>query len=179
MNIDQAIMSYKDFTPREFVLYCKYSTEDGQGLSTIINAAMVPLTMSGPIRKALRDTVLAYSTGLSYFGGVERTYPVIMKCPWTGNDVVRWWQSWTETEHPESTQHNYTTVSASTTYEHTDDVETLIAHHCLNASSYFTHEFMKGDIALFNNYTILHGRTSFKGHRELWRIQLSPPRLHG
>ncbi|KAF2410008.1 Pyoverdine/dityrosine biosynthesis protein Dit1 [Pseudomonas antarctica] len=148
MKIDQAVVEYKDYVPREFVLYCKYSTEDGQGLSTIINSTMVPLTMNGKIRKAMRGTSLAYRTALSYFGGVERTYPVIMNCPWTGNDVVRWWQMWNEKNHPGSVQYNYSRIASSETYEDIDKVEAILTDHCLTESSHFTHEFLVGDIAL-------------------------------
>lgn len=175
MQIDQTVVAYKDYVSREFVLYCNFSIGNGQGLSTLINSAMVPLTMNGKIRKGMRSTSLAYRTALSYFGGIERTYPVIMNCPWTGNEVVRWWQMWNEQNHPGSVQYNYTRIVASETYEDVDKLEAILTDHCLTDSSHFTHEFLAGDIALVNNYTMLHGRTAFEGRRELWRIQLQPP----
>ncbi|MFC6299217.1 L-tyrosine/L-tryptophan isonitrile synthase family protein [Pseudomonas sp. CCM 7893] len=174
MKIDQTKHKYHEYTPKEFLLYCKSNESSEGGLSTIINSSMVPLTINGRKRKAFRETTLAYRTRLSYFGGTERNYPLIMTVPGTEKELLRWWQMWDEESHPGSVQFNYSRILESPLYDDITTLEKEITAIALNDANHLTLEFRTGDIVLVNNHTVLHGRTAFKGHRELWRIQLQP-----
>lgn len=174
MDIDQTIHQYHEYTPKEFLLYChKNATLEG-GLSTLIDCTMAPLTLHGNKRKALRETTLSYQVKLSYFGGIERNYPLIMEAPGTHKEVLRWWQMWDEENNPGGVQFNYSRILESSTYTDMSALEHELTSLSLQAANHFAVEFQTGDITLINNHTMLHGRTAFKGHRELWRIQLQP-----
>lgn len=174
MGIDQSTHPYHTYTPKEFLLYCKSNETLEGGLSTLIDCTMAPLTLHGKTRKALRETTLSYRTRFSYFGGVERTYPLLMEAPGTKKEVLRWWQIWDEENHPGSVQFNYSRISQSSTYQDMTALEQDLTEIATQSANHFTVEFKTGDITLINNHTMLHGRTAFKGHRELWRIQLQP-----
>ncbi len=174
MDIDQTIHQYHEYTPKEFLLYChKNATLEG-GLSTLIDCTMAPLTLHGNKRKALRETTLSYQVKLSYFGGIERNYPLIMEAPGTHKEVLRWWQMWDEENNPGGVQFNYSRILESSTYTDMSALEHELTSLSLQEANHFAVEFQTGDITLINNHTMLHGRTAFKGHRELWRIQLQP-----
>jgi pyoverdine/dityrosine biosynthesis protein Dit1/alpha-ketoglutarate-dependent taurine dioxygenase len=179
MEIDQSIYRYEDYIPREFILYChKNAAAPGEGLSTLLNSLMVPLMMSGGERRRMRETSLAYRTTMSYFGGIERTYPLIKSCSWTNREVLRWWEMWDEVSHPGSTQYNYTRIAESRAYSDVQALEKKLLDLCGSEACYFTHDFAEGDLMLINNWTMLHGRTAFTGEREVWRIQLQPPSMN-
>lgn len=181
MGITQDKYEYKDFIPREFMLYCHRSEAHDplkQGVSVLVDSLNTPLTIHGQLREKLRNTSLSYSTKLTYFGGESKTFPLIMKCPWTKQDVMRWWEVWSEEEHPGTIQPNYSTIADSAEYEDMKALEAQLRTICLAEQNHFTLQFMPGDAVLVNNHTMLHGRTEFTGYRELWRIQMQPPTLN-
>ena len=114
MAVDQRKHRYEDFIPREFVLYCKETgLGDDGGQTTFVDCRGVILAMGGKQRKQFKKMSLRYETNMKpgegeepYFGGRSncKEYPLVMKCPWTGHDVLRWHEMWTEEEHPASTQ---------------------------------------------------------------------------
>lgn len=181
MDISQTQYAYKDFVPREFMLYCHKTNEvdpHRNGLSVQVDSQNIPLTIHGQLREKLRNTRLSYSTQLSYFGGEARKYPLIMKCPWTNQDVMRWWEVWSEDEHPGTIQPNYSAIDESADFTDMQALEAQLRNICLAEQNHFTFQFMEGDLVIINNYTTLHGRTEFSGYRELWRIQIQPPSLN-
>ena len=190
MKISQREHKYSDFICREFLLYCKtiITTVDRKdnGGTTFVDARGVVLGLSGSKIKEWKETTLRYETKLRqtsdkelYFGGEKNTYeyPVIMECPWTGHDVLRWLQSWTEKDHPTSSQYNWTTVQTSPnrTSHSADEIEEEISRVALDDRFFFTHSYREGDQVYVNNYTTLHGRNGFTNDRELWRLQAIPP----
>ena len=187
MQISQQEHSYSDFICREFLLYCKMIKSMGSdGGTTFVDARSAVLSLPGERIQELRGTTLSYETQLKqksdkelYFGGTRNAYeyPVIMQCPWTGHLVLRWWQSWTEKDHPESSQHNWSSVKSSPegVNQSAEEVEEDIKGVALDERFFFSHSYEEGDQVYVNNYTTLHGRNGFQNDRELWRLQAIPP----
>ena len=186
MAISQKEHKYSDFICREFLLYCKTmrsKTDDGS--TTFVDARGVVLALAGSEINKWKETTLTYETKLKnksdkelYFGGEKNTYeyPLIMQCPWTGHNVVRWLQTWTEREHPTSNQHNWTVIQPSRngTTKSVEALEEDIKSVALDEKFFFAHSYEEGDQVYVNNYTTLHGRNGFTNSRELWRLQAIP-----
>ena len=186
MAISQKEHKYSDFICREFLLYCKTmrsKTDDGS--TTFVDARGVVLALAGSEINKWKETTLMYETKLKnksdkelYFGGEKNTYeyPLIMQCPWTGHNVVRWLQTWTEREHPTSNQHNWTVIQPSRngTTKSVEALEEDIRRVALDKRFFFAHSYEEGDQVYVNNYTTLHGRNGFTNSRELWRLQAIP-----
>ncbi|WP_018691019.1 L-tyrosine/L-tryptophan isonitrile synthase family protein [Algicola sagamiensis] len=178
MEITQDKYAYKDFIPREFMLYChQIKAEDPktQGLSILLDSINIPLTIHGQEREQLKRTTLAYRTKQTYFGGASKQFPLVMQCPWTEQTVMRWWEAWTEDDHPGTRQPNYSNIVASEHYDDMLELEKRLREICLTPANQFHLQLQAGDALIINNHTMLHGRTAFKGYRELWRIQMQPP----
>ena len=187
MNISQEDHKYEDFLPREFLLYCKDTDlTSNEGQTTFIDSNAAIMALHGKVIEQWRNTVLSYETQLSkpnkkevYFGGKGNTYqyPLVMKCPWTGKDVLRWWQAWTAKEHPNSRQFSWheITVLPADTMQTVEELEDDIKNISFDERCFFGHTYAKGDQVYVNNYTMLHGRQGFSNNRELWRIQAVPP----
>ena len=186
MAISQKEHIYSDFICREFLLYCKtMKSISDDGSTTFVDARGVVLALAGNEVSRWKETTLMYETKLKnksdkelYFGGEKNTYeyPLIMQCPWTGHNVLRWFQSWTETEHPTSSQHNWTVIQPSRNGV-TKSVEALeedVKSVALDERFFFAHSYEEGDQVYVNNYTTLHGRNGFTNSRELWRLQAIP-----
>ena len=187
MGISQREHEYSDFICREFLLYCKTikSTTD-DGATTFVDARGAVLALSGSKIKEWKETTLRYETKLKkksdkelYFGGEKNAYdyPLVMQCPWTGHNVLRWLQSWTERDHPSSSQHNWSVIQTSPNgaCQSADVLEEEITRVALDERFFFTHSYKEGDQVYVNNYTTLHGRNNFTNDRELWRLQAIPP----
>ena len=186
MAISQKEHKYSDFICREFLLYCKTmrsKTDDGS--TTFVDARGVVLALAGSEINTWKETTLTYETKLKnksdkelYFGGEKNTYeyPLIMQCPWTGHNVLRWLQTWTEREHPTSNQHNWTVIQPSRngTTKSVEALEEDIKSVALDEKFFFAHSYEEGDQVYVNNYTTLHGRNGFANSRELWRLQAIP-----
>eukprot|EP00112_Aurelia_sp_Birch-Aquarium-sp1_P017961 Seg422.6 transcript_id=Seg422.6/GoldUCD/mRNA.D3Y31 product="Spore wall maturation protein DIT1" protein_id=Seg422.6/GoldUCD/D3Y31 len=187
MNISQEDHKYDDFVPREFLLYCKETDlTSNEGQTTFVDSNAAIMALNGKVIEQWRKTVLSYETQLShpnkkavYFGGKGNVYqyPLVMKCPWTGKDVLRWWQLWTAKEHPDSRQYSWHDITASPedTMQTAEDLEDDIKNIAFDERFFFGHTYAIGDQVYVNNYTMLHGRQGFANNRELWRIQAVPP----
>ena len=186
MAISQKEHKYNDFICREFLLYCKtMKSKTDDGSTTFVDARGVVLALKGNEASKWKETTLMYETMLKnksdkelYFGGEKNTYeyPLIMQCPWTGNNVLRWLQTWTERDHPTSSQHNWTVIQPSRNGV-TKSVEALeedVKSVALDERFFFAHSYEEGDQVYVNNYTTLHGRNGFTNSRELWRLQAIP-----
>ncbi|UAA40229.1 L-tyrosine/L-tryptophan isonitrile synthase family protein [Paraneptunicella aestuarii] len=181
MNIDQSIHKYSDYTPREFTLYChRMETADPaqQGLSLLVDTLNASLSINGHLRESLRNTHLSYFTEQSYFGGIERVYPIVMHSKWLQEDIIRWWEVWDSKDHPNTIQPNYSKIVDSPEFKDMAQLEKILRAICMSESNMFKLAMQPGDAILINNETMLHGRTEFKGYRELWRIQLQPPAIN-
>ena len=191
MGVNQAKHKYEDFICREFLLYCKQSPRQGMGgATTFVDCNAVALAIDGDTRELWRETVLVYGTELTdtggdnnnketYFGskGNTYTYPLVQRCPWTGKEVLRWWQSWSLKNHPGSVQHNWWKIKSYPSEDQLSsaDLEREIQKIALDEKFFFAHEYEAGDQVFVNNYTMIHGRNGFSRDRELWRLQAIPP----
>lgn len=181
MGISQERYQYEDFTPNEFVLYCHRNEPvdaDIHGLNLTADTALAALRIHGREREQLRNTVLRYSTRESYFGGDSKSYPLLITCPWTGQDTIRWWEMWDDRDHAGALQPNYSTIEQSEHYEDMNVLEDRMLEICMDPVVCFKHQFRNGDLVLLNNHTTIHARTDFQGYREMWRIQLQPDSIN-
>ena len=186
MAISQKEHKYSDFICREFLLYCKtMKSKTDDGSTTFVDARGVVLALSGMEVNKWKETTLAYETKLRtksdkelYFGGEKNAYeyPLIIKCPWTGHNILRWLQSWTKGEHPMSCQYNWYVVKQSSNGvgQSVKELEEDIRSVAMDKRFFFAHTYEEGDHVYVNNYTTLHGRNSFSNERELWRLQAIP-----
>ena len=183
MKIDQNLYEYADFVPREFVLYCrKYESVEEDGATTFIDGNAAALSMNGLLTKTWKNLRLTYQNQVlngkeAYFGGndFQHAYPLIMECPWTGRDTLRWCERWLTEDHPDTLQTQDYQVDGADEELSSRKLEQQIRKLAFDDRFFFKHYYNEGDFVFVNNYTTLHGRESFCGSRELWRIQAIPP----
>ncbi|SHO57339.1 L-tyrosine/L-tryptophan isonitrile synthase family protein [Vibrio quintilis] len=181
MNVSQDLYQYEDFTPDEFVLYCHRNepvNAETDGINVTSDTALAALTIHGREREQLRQTKIRYSTKESYFGGDSKVYPLLMTCPWTGQNTIRWWEVWDDRYHAGALQPNYSEIASSEHYTDMKALEDRLIEVCMNPNVSIKHQFESGDLVLLNNHTTVHGRTAFNGYREMWRIQLQPQSIN-
>lgn len=185
-GVDQAIHNYEDFICREFLLYCVRSCGNGSGgQTTIIDANAVALAVDGEKIEQWRNTIMAYETFSTqskeqYIGGrgLVYKYPLIIKCPWTNKNVLRWHERWTLDEHPTSRQVIKSEISSAHEecfVKNSLQLEEEIRKLAFDERFFFGHSYERGDQVYVNNYTTLHGRNGLSKEREIWRIQATPP----
>ena len=188
MGIDQSKHRYEDYVPREFLLYCRSNLlNEGEGPTTFIDCHGAALSLNGAVNLKWKKTILSYETKLAnkenkalYFGGSDNTYkyPLIHACPWTGKDVLRWLEQWTDDDHPGTPQYfTFEIISCPDREAPTPaDVDAAMRKIAFDDRFYFEHSYQEGDQVYVNNYTMLHGRRGFSSpNRELWRLQAIPP----
>ena len=95
-NITQDKYDYKDYVCREFLLYCKWISDNFKGgETTFIDTVGAVRSLPGEKIKVWQETLIEYETVLRekkddgkqlYFGGEGNKYhyPLVMNCPWTG-----------------------------------------------------------------------------------------------
>ena len=186
MAISQKEHKYSDFICREFLLYCKtMKSINDDGSTTFVDARGAVLALKGDEINKWKETTLIYETKLKnksdkelYFGGEKNNYeyPLIQQCPWTGHNVLRWFEIWTERDHPTSSQLNWSVIhpSQNGTSKSMEELEEDIRRAALDKRFFFAHLYEEGDQVYVNNYTTLHGRNGFSNDREMWRMQAIP-----
>jgi len=188
MGVDQTKHRYQDFIPREFALYCKHcDLEEDEGQTTFVDCQGALFAMTGKSLENYKGITLRYEAKMlddceAYFGGNRnyKEYPLIMKCPWTGNNVLRWHEIWDKDLHPASSQVVGYKVRSQGKYQPSArELEAEIKKVALDERFFFGHSYQEGDLVYVNNYMMVHGRSKFNSKldskRELWRLQALPP----
>ena len=163
------------------------SSKTHAGATTFVDAHGAGQALCGIVKQRWKKILLAYETELAtastkkvYFGGKGNPfeYPLVLVCPWTGKDVLRWGQSWTKDDHPHASQYIWVTVKSAARGEAVPELaalESQIKKAAFDKRFFFSHDYKEGDQVYVNNYTMLHGRNGFPSNRELWRLQAAPP----
>ena len=160
---------YEDFTPQFFTLYCHQAPANGEGQTTLVDGRRVLRNAGYRKVEYWKQVAINYFTKFTYFGGKQRSYPLIAQHPITGEDIFR---------YQETSNSKLQTFELSSPTLPQKDFQRLICQ--LQAAVYdddcFTsHEWCQGDLLLVENHYMLHGRSSVSeltGDRELWRVQL-------
>jgi pyoverdine/dityrosine biosynthesis protein Dit1/alpha-ketoglutarate-dependent taurine dioxygenase len=160
---------YEDFTPQFFILYCHKAPASGEGQTTVVDGRRVLENAGSTKVEGWKQVVIDYFTKLTYYGGKQRSYPLIMQHPITGEDILR---------YQEASNSNLQTFELSSKSLPQQDWIQLIAE--LQAAVYdesclVCHDWQQGDLLLIENHYMLHGRTAasdLTDDRELWRVQL-------
>jgi pyoverdine/dityrosine biosynthesis protein Dit1/alpha-ketoglutarate-dependent taurine dioxygenase len=160
---------YEDFTPQFFILYCHKAPASGEGQTTVVDGRRVLENAGSKKVEGWKQVVIDYFTKLTYYGGKQRSYPLIMQHPITGEDILR---------YQEASNSNLQTFELSSKSLPQQDWIQLIAE--LQAAVYdesclVCHDWQQGDLLLIENHYMLHGRTAasdLTDDRELWRVQL-------
>lgn len=179
MNVNQDKYDYDDYTPDEVVFYC-HQTAGGMlhytsssSVSRVINSELATLVLNGDEREALRETVLAYSDGVSPRQCTYH-YPVIMSCPQTRKDILRWWM---ETNTGVAIDHlpsHDTELYSSNHYTESKDVITRLHEICRDRRVYHELSLQAGDVVVMNNHATLRAVESIHDEHELWYLQRQP-----
>jgi pyoverdine/dityrosine biosynthesis protein Dit1/alpha-ketoglutarate-dependent taurine dioxygenase len=160
---------YEDFTPQFFILYCHKAPASGEGQTTVVDGRRVLENAGSTKVEGWKQVVIDYFTKLTYYGGKQRSYPLIMQHPITGEDILR---------YQEASNSNLQTFELSSKSLPQQDWIQLIAE--LQAAVYdenclVCHDWQQGDLLLIENHYMLHGRmaaSDLTDDRELWRVQL-------
>ena len=81
---------YEDFTPQFFTLYCHKAPANGEGQTTLVDGRRVLENAGYQKVETWRQVTIDYFTKFTYFGGKQRSYPLIGQHPITGEDIFRY-----------------------------------------------------------------------------------------
>lgn len=160
---------YEDFTPQFFTLYCHQAPANGEGQTTLVDGRRVLENAGYQKVETWKQVTIYYYTKLTYFGGKQRSYPLIGQHPITGEDIFRYHERWNS---------KLQTVELSSPSLPQKDFQQLIKElqaSVYNNSCFVSHDWYQGDLLLVENHYMLHGRASVSDlteDRELWRVQL-------
>jgi pyoverdine/dityrosine biosynthesis protein Dit1/alpha-ketoglutarate-dependent taurine dioxygenase len=160
---------YEDFTPQFFILYCHKAPASGEGQTTVVDGRRVLENAGSTKVEGWKQVVIDYFTKLTYYGGKQRSYPLIMQHPITGEDILR---------YQEASNSKLQTFELSSKSLPQQDWIQLIAElqaAVYNENCLVCHDWQQGDLLLIENHYMLHGRTAasdLTDDRELWRVQL-------
>jgi pyoverdine/dityrosine biosynthesis protein Dit1/alpha-ketoglutarate-dependent taurine dioxygenase len=160
---------YEDFTPQFFILYCHKAPASKEGQTTVVDGRRVLENAGSKKVETWKQVMIDYFTKLTYYGGKQHSYPLIMQHPITGEEIFR---------YQEGSNSKLQTFELSSKSLPQKDFQQLIAE--LQASVYddscfHCHDWQQGDLLLIENHYMLHGRTpvsDLTDDRELWRVQI-------
>lgn len=158
------------FAIETFFLYCKTPPAPGEGQTTLVDNKTV-LQLAGRTKVDLwSQQRLSYFTKLTYFGGEEKRYPLVMQHPRDNTPILR---------YQEASQLDIQTFTISSDSlpdkalkALTDELDNLV----YDPRCVYAHQWKANDMIIVNNHYTLHGRlpmTENSKMRELWRVQVT------
>lgn len=161
------VASNEMFAARMFMLYCKKAPEKGGGQTTIVDSRMT-LKIAGPKKiERWKKTRVTYSTKMTYFGGVPRTYPLVFKHPDKDDLILRY------QEGSDSDLQKFILSSDEIEASELEDIIRDVNGIAYDERCMVPYEWEENDLILVDNYYTLHGRLPMTSTtRELWRVQI-------
>ncbi|MGD1909952.1 MAG: L-tyrosine/L-tryptophan isonitrile synthase family protein [Rivularia sp. (in: cyanobacteria)] len=160
---------YRDYTPQFFTLYCHKAPATGEGQTTLVDGRKI---IENADRKKIEDwkkVTIDYFTKLTYFGGIKRSYPLLMSHPVTGEDIFRYHEVWN------SKLQSFELSSRSLPQKEFEELISQLQAAVYDDRCFISHDWQQGDMLLVENHYMLHGRAPISDQtddRELWRVQL-------
>ena len=155
------------FAAKMFMLYCKRPPEKGGGQTTIVDSRMA-LKIAGSKRvEEWKTTRVTYSTKMTYFGGVPRTFPLVLKHPDKDEYILRY------QEGSDSDLQKFVLSSDAIEASELEDIINDVNNIAYDERCMVSYEWEENDLILVDNYYTLHGRLPMTSTtRELWRVQI-------
>lgn len=180
MRVTQTKYDYEDFTPNELALYYHQNqssnkqTTKTDSFNLFIDSSLVTLMIHGQEREKLRQTTLAYPLNEEHLASEVYRYPVIMRCPLTKQDTLRWWSSSDDAQKTDNLPSHQTHIDHSEHFTDSKLLENRLESICMDPRVSIKQAVKEGDIILINNHTTLHALDSVSSDHEVWHIQLQP-----
>lgn len=177
LDVCQDKYGYEDYTPDEFALYCHQGASENSaenGCLITVDAALAVVTIDGQERERLRATSLRYLPETHSSECESMAYPLIVQCPLTQQDVIRWAQRNSEHVQSEVPGIINAELASSDTFNDVISAEHRMMEISQDARMITQHSLQEGDLILINNHSTLVGAQPMKGKREWWQIQIQP-----
>ncbi|MBJ7539833.1 L-tyrosine/L-tryptophan isonitrile synthase family protein [Marinomonas transparens] len=176
MGIHPSKYAYEDFTPHEFALYSHRNdtNQNPEASNVVIDSVLAGLIIDGQEREKLRQTSLKYELEENHLGTVSNTHPLIIQCPQTRQETLRWWKSGHQGHALEPLPAHQTSIETSPAYTDCQTLEARLLEICMDPRVCIRYHVTEGDLMLFNNHTTLQSMVALNGNNELWHMQLQP-----
>lgn len=168
---------YRPQVPEFQIFHCVAAPLAGQGGRTTFSNTLLALKHASAETKALWNKVTGtYQRKMAFYNS-KTASPIINKHPHKDFSVIRYNEPPTEEKG-----HLVNPPILEFSGIHGDELEAF--HHSLtkalyNASNFYAHEWLPGDVVIADNFSLLHGREAFisKSPRHLQRVHVlsNPP----
>jgi pyoverdine/dityrosine biosynthesis protein Dit1/alpha-ketoglutarate-dependent taurine dioxygenase/protein tyrosine phosphatase (PTP) superfamily phosphohydrolase (DUF442 family) len=157
------------FTATSFLLYCKTPPAAGEGQTTLVDSRKALQLAGHKTVKQWQQTDITYSTKMTYFGGVPRTYPLVLNHPLTGDNILRF------QEGSDLAIQTFDLSSDTLPKEEFSQLVADVTAIAYDDACFVAHDWQADDLLIVDNYYCLHGRlpmTENSMSREIWRVQV-------
>ncbi|KAG8917569.1 hypothetical protein FRC02_003035 [Tulasnella sp. 418] len=142
------------------------------GLTLFAHTSNILQHLSQAERDNLKDKRWhVYTPSNDFFGGVPFDLPLLTQHPIKGNQILRWHEEWDQS----LTEHSPINVYFNDmSFEESKALSQRLTSLMYDRRFVVAHSWKTGDIAIADNFELMHTRTAFKPcARELWRVHVN------
>ncbi|CDL80228.1 tyrosine isonitrile desaturase/decarboxylase [Xenorhabdus cabanillasii] len=164
---------YRETIPEFQIFHCVSAPEATQGgRTTFVNTEQLILDASEDERHSWKNTIITYRTSrVTHYGG-EVVSPLVCLHP----DGEKWVMRYNEPMAVDSEKYSdhHAVEFAGFSSEQQKVLEKELKSRLYEPRYFFAHQWQTGDIAISDNFTLLHGRESFvtRSSRHLQRVHI-------
>ncbi len=164
---------YKETIPEFQIFHCVAAPEAAQGgRTTFINTEQLIADASDEERNTWKNTLITYHTSrVTHYGG-EVVSPLVCLHPDGKKWVMRYNEPMGKEEVKYADHHALKIEGVSPEEQHA--FEEALYHRLYDPRYLYAHQWQSGDIAICDNFTLLHGREAFisRAPRHIQRVHI-------
>ncbi|MEQ1964625.1 tyrosine isonitrile desaturase/decarboxylase [Xenorhabdus khoisanae] len=164
---------YRETIPEFQIFHCVAAPEAAQGgRTTFVNTEKLIADASDDERTKWKDITITYRTSkVTHYGG-EVVSPLICHHP----DGKRWVLRYNEPMNKEDEKYadHHALVMHGLSQEEQETLEKALYERLYDPRYLYSHQWQSGDIAISDNFTLLHGREAFisRSPRHIQRVHI-------
>ncbi|BBM04011.1 L-tyrosine/L-tryptophan isonitrile synthase family protein [Microbulbifer sp. GL-2] len=169
--------NYADITPGHFVIYAYKNKSLKQEFLTV-DTALAVLRMHGKEREEFRKLTLRYPLLDGNLNYKYISHPVLMQCPLTHQDIIRWIPCNGETLSLQTSSSSEMDIQAFPEFHNESSLTQKLDEICMDDQIQISHHLMEGDVLIVNNHTTLQSIPKLSNQSELWCASLQPKSIN-
>ncbi|PHM61524.1 tyrosine isonitrile desaturase/decarboxylase [Xenorhabdus ishibashii] len=164
---------YRETIPEFQLFHCVSAPEAAQGgRTTFVNTEQLVIDASDEERNTWKNTIITYRTSrVTHYGG-EVTSPLVCSHP----DGKKWVMRYNEPMGKEDVKYadHHALKIDGMSQEEQQVLEETLYNRLYDPRYFYAHQWQSGDIAICDNFTLLHGREAFisRSPRHIQRVHI-------
>ncbi|WP_338884864.1 tyrosine isonitrile desaturase/decarboxylase [Xenorhabdus sp. TH1] len=164
---------YRETIPEFQIFHCVSAPKAAQGgRTTFVNTEQLIIDASDDERNAWKNTTITYRTSrVTHYGG-EVSSPLVCLHP----DGKKWVMRYNEPMGKDDVKYadHHSLAIDGMSYEEQQSFEEALYNRLYDPRYFYAHQWQSGDIAICDNFTLLHGREAFisRSPRHIQRVHI-------